>query len=87
MTRPEERPEGAGSSPRAGEKEISARTGKRWYHSGRTVGAPAEPSAPHTPRRPDRYSSQSKNNYFAEMWISSEEGSYLRLIDLCITQL
>ena len=28
-----------------------------------------------------------KNNYFAEMCSGSEEGSYLRLIDLCITQL
>ena len=27
------------------------------------------------------------NNYSAEMWSGSEEGSYLRLIDLCITQL
>jgi len=35
----------------------------------------------------DRYSSQFKNNYFAEMWSGSEEGSYLRLTDLCITQL
>jgi len=26
-------------------------------------------------------SSQFKNNYFAEMWSRSEEGSYLRLID------
>jgi len=28
-----------------------------------------------------------KNNYFAEMCSGSEEGSYLRLIDFCITQL
>ena len=28
---------------------------------------------------------QFKNNYFAEMRIGSEEGSYLRLIDLCRT--
>jgi len=28
-----------------------------------------------------------KNNYFAEMRSGSEEGPYLRLIDLCITQL
>jgi len=28
-----------------------------------------------------------KNNYFADMSSGSEEGSYLRLIDLCITQL
>jgi len=34
-----------------------------------------------------RCSSQFKNNYFAEMWSGSEEGSYLRLIDFCITQL
>ena len=27
------------------------------------------------------------DNYFAEMWSSSEEGSYVRLIDFCITQL
>jgi len=25
--------------------------------------------------------------YFTEMWSGSEAGSYLRLIDLCITQL
>jgi len=30
---------------------------------------------------------QLKNNYFAEMRSGSEEGSYLRLIDSCITQL
>jgi len=29
----------------------------------------------------------SHNNYFIEMCSGSEEGSYLRLIDLCITQL
>jgi len=34
-----------------------------------------------------RYSSQFKNNYFTEMCSGSEEGSYLRLIDFCITQL
>jgi len=28
-----------------------------------------------------------KNNYFTEMCSGSEAGSYLRLIDLCITQL
>ena len=28
-----------------------------------------------------------KNNYFTEMCSGSEEGSYLRLIDFCITQL
>jgi len=28
-----------------------------------------------------------ENNYFTEMCSGSEEGSYLRLIDLCITQL
>jgi hypothetical protein len=28
-----------------------------------------------------------ENNYLAEMWSGSEEGSYLRLIDCCITQL
>ena len=35
----------------------------------------------------DRYSSQFKNNYFTEMCSGSEEGSYLMLIDFCITQL
>ena len=30
-------------------------------------------------------SSQSKNNYSAEMWSGSEEGSYLRLLDCRIT--
>jgi len=34
-----------------------------------------------------RYSSQFENNYFTEMCSGSEEGSYLRLIDGCITQL
>jgi len=33
------------------------------------------------------YSSQFKNNYFTEMCSGSEAGSYLRLIDFCITQL
>jgi len=33
-----------------------------------------------------RGGSQFKNNYFVEMRSGSEEGSYLRLIDLCITQ-
>jgi len=28
-----------------------------------------------------------KNNYFTEMCSGSEAGSYLRLIDVCITQL
>jgi len=31
--------------------------------------------------------SGSDNNYLAEMCSGAEEGSYLRLIDLCITQL
>jgi hypothetical protein len=30
---------------------------------------------------------QFKNNYFAEMCSGSEEGSYLRLVDFCITEL
>ena len=30
---------------------------------------------------------QFENNYFTEMCSSSEEGSYLRLIDFCITHL
>ena len=34
-----------------------------------------------------RYSSQFKNNHFAEMCCGTEAGSYLRLIDFCITQL
>ena len=29
----------------------------------------------------------SRNNYFTEMCSGSEAGSYLRLIDVCITQL
>jgi len=32
-------------------------------------------------------SSQFKNNYFTEMYSGSEAGSYLRLIDFCITKL
>ena len=31
--------------------------------------------------------SESKNNYFAEMFSDFEVGSYLRLIDFCITQI
>ena len=33
------------------------------------------------------YSSQFKNNHFTEMCCGTETGSYLRLIDFCITQL
>ena len=33
------------------------------------------------------HSSQFKNNCMAEMWSGSEEGSCLRLLDCCITQL
>ena len=36
---------------------------------------------------PDLLTSQFENNYFTEMCSGSEEGSYLRLIDFCITQL
>ena len=32
-------------------------------------------------------SSQFKNNLLAEMWSGSQEGSYFRLINCCITQL
>ena len=35
----------------------------------------------------ERYSSQFENNCFTEMRSGSEEGSYSRLIDGCITQL
>ena len=35
----------------------------------------------------DRYSSQCKNNYLTEMCSGSGAGSYLRLMDFCITQL
>jgi len=52
---------------------------------------------PHVPDRPPNalvhcllgfsFFSGVRNNYFAKMRIGSEEGSYLRLIDLCITQL
>ena len=34
-----------------------------------------------------RYNSQFKNNYLAEMWSGSEEGSFFMLIDCCSTQL
>ena len=33
------------------------------------------------------YTPRFKNNYFAEMCSGSEEGSYLRLIDVCITRI
>ena len=36
---------------------------------------------------PAFHSSQFKNNHFREMCSGSEAGSYLRLIDSCITQL
>ena len=35
----------------------------------------------------ERLNSRFKNNYFAEIFSCSEEGSYLRLKDFCITQL
>jgi len=35
----------------------------------------------------DTHSYQFKNNYFTEMCSGSEDGSYLRLIDFCMTQL
>ena len=38
------------------------------------------------PRHALRLHSQCKNNCLTEMWSGSEEGSYLRLIDWCITQ-
>ena len=34
-----------------------------------------------------QYISRFKNNCLVEMWSGSEEGSYARLIDCCITQL
>ena len=33
------------------------------------------------------YTSQFKNSCLAEMWSGSDEGSFLRLVDRCITQL
>jgi len=36
---------------------------------------------------PMRHHPTGKNNYFTEMCSGSEAGSYLRLIDFCITQL
>ena len=38
-------------------------------------------------RIPGGVSSQFKNNDFTEMCSGSEEGSYLRFVDFCITQL
>jgi len=35
----------------------------------------------------DRYNFRFRNNCFAEMRCGSEEGSYLRLVDFCITHL
>ena len=41
-----------------------------------------------SPPRPSRRPAPSKhNNHFTEMCSGSEAGSYLRIIDLCITQL
>jgi len=39
----------------------------------------------HPQTLPPRYSSQFKNSYFTEICSGSEAGSYLRLIDVCIT--
>jgi hypothetical protein len=35
----------------------------------------------------NRTAGQSYNNCSAEMWSGSEEGSYLRIIDCCLSQL
>jgi len=51
-----------------------------WYLRGDSTWAPSR-------RALTWCSSHLKNNHFAEMRSGSEEGSYLRLIDLCITQL
>jgi len=44
-------------------------------------------AAVHTESCTERTSPQSKNHCSVEMWSSSEEGSYSRLIDCCITRL
>jgi hypothetical protein len=70
---------------------LRARNGSRAHppphRAQRPQGLPLPQSiwAHHFP--PVRYSSQFKNNHFAEMRSSSEVVSYLRLIDLCITRL
>jgi len=46
----------------------------------------SEPSIPAPRSSPIRTSIRNKN-YFTEMYSGSEAGSYLSLIDLCITQL
>jgi len=38
-------------------------------------------------RRRSRWRARFKNNHFTEMWCGTEAGSYLRLIDSCVTQL
>ena len=44
-------------------------------------------STPGTANTPEPRAPQIKNDYYAELCSGSEEGLYLRLIDLCITQL
>ena len=41
----------------------------------------------YVPSKPDSRRSQLKKNCFTEICSGSEEGSYLRFIDFCITQL
>ena len=44
-------------------------------------------SAPALRHRSDPHSPRSKHIFLAEMWSSSEEGSYLRRINFCMTPL
>ena len=59
-------------------------------HLGEGLGVEAregEAQAPVHAVRHDLHTSQFKNNHSTEMCSSSEAGSYVRLIDSCITQL
>jgi hypothetical protein len=61
----------------------------KWLQE-RANGSKIEPLMP--PRRasrgvvPSSLDSGTWNNRLAEMWRGSEEGSYLRLTDCCVTQ-
>ena len=68
-------------------------TNPRVVHSGRSkeIATPLchgfkEVATPRDLRRLRPVTGSLENNYFTEMCSGFEEGSYLRLIDLCITQ-
>ena len=52
-----------------------------------THGVFSEKGVVSTPRAARAMRPQFKNNYLAEMWSGPEKGSYLGLVDCCITEL